>query len=216
MQVCLRFRMAIEQNNKCCTQDCQFTTAAIAGMLTAQERLLDRTINVALRTASLQQQLLAGKLIVQKRLLDRTINVALRTGSLQQQLYAGMLTVQEKLLDRTINVTLRTASLQQQLLASKLIVQERLLDRTINVALGTVSLQQQLFAGILWLIGHYCHAPNWFPTLSALQDTRPLRTTWQYSDLIEVVYVYSSGKVIGQNNKCCTQDCQFTTAAICR
>ena len=35
----------------------------------------------------------------------------------------------------------------------------------------------------------YRHAPNWFPTLLALQDTVPLHTTWQYSDLIAVVYI---------------------------
>ena len=35
----------------------------------------------------------------------------------------------------------------------------------------------------------YRHAPNWFPTLLALQDTRQLHTTWRYTDLIAVVYL---------------------------
>ena len=36
----------------------------------------------------------------------------------------------------------------------------------------------------------YHHVPNWFHTSLALQDAGPLHTTWRYSDLIAVVYVY--------------------------
>ena len=34
----------------------------------------------------------------------------------------------------------------------------------------------------------YRHAPNWFPTLLALQDIGPLHTKWRYSGLIAIVY----------------------------
>ena len=53
-----------------------------------------------------QERIVMGDFLA---VLDRTINVALRTVSLQQQLYAGMLTVQERLFDRTISAALRTA-----------------------------------------------------------------------------------------------------------
>ena len=35
----------------------------------------------------------------------------------------------------------------------------------------------------------YRHAPNWFQTPLALQDTGTQRTTWRYSDLLAVLYL---------------------------
>ena len=35
----------------------------------------------------------------------------------------------------------------------------------------------------------YRHAPNWFPTRLALQDTGIQHTTWQYSDLLAILYL---------------------------
>ena len=48
----------------------------------------------------------------------------------------------------------------------------------------------------------YRHAPNWFPTALALQDTGTQRTTWRYSDLLAVLYklVYNTMRARGREN----------------
>ena len=68
-----------------------FTTAAICRHAYSSGKVIGQNN----KCCTLQQQLFAGMFTVQERLLDRTINVALRTASSLQQLYAGMFTVQD-------------------------------------------------------------------------------------------------------------------------